>query len=238
MADTDTWTTRIQALLTKAESTEFPEEAEALVAKAQELMTRHAIDEATLAAAGGQSTDTMTTQVVEIDAPYASAKASVLAGIAIANRCKVLSRKSYNGTEYHVFGFASDVAAVEQLFASLLVQASRALIAAPIPERDTARRFRHAFMLSYANRIYQRLVDATAEATAAHEAETSQSTALVLVDRKRQVDEQFAADHPNIRYARKSSSSRAGRTAGTAAANRASLGNQSVGAGARRALGA
>ena len=35
---------RIRGLLAKAESTEFPEEAEALTAKAQELMTRHAVD--------------------------------------------------------------------------------------------------------------------------------------------------------------------------------------------------
>ena len=39
---------RIRALLAKAESTEFPEEAEALTAKAQELMSAHAVDEALL----------------------------------------------------------------------------------------------------------------------------------------------------------------------------------------------
>ncbi|RST20878.1 bifunctional 3'-5' exonuclease/DNA polymerase [Streptomyces sp. WAC04770] len=42
--------TRIRALLAKAEATGFPEEAEALTAKAQELMARHSIDEALLAA--------------------------------------------------------------------------------------------------------------------------------------------------------------------------------------------
>ena len=48
--------TRIRALLAKAEATGFPEEAEALSAKAQELMARHSIDEALIAArdhAGG-----------------------------------------------------------------------------------------------------------------------------------------------------------------------------------------
>lgn len=238
MADTDTWTTRIQALLTKAESTEFPEEAEALVAKAQELMTRHAIDEATLAAAGQATTDTIGQHEVVIDAPYASAKASLLAAVAIANRCKVMSRKgTYGGVTYHLYGFESDVTAVEHLFASLLVQASRALIAAPVPAHDTPRRFRHAFMLTYSVRINQRLVAANAEATTAHEAETGQSTALVLVDRKRQVDEQYAAAYPNIRNSRKSYSSSAGARAGRTAADRATLG-ASVGAGARRALGA
>ncbi|WP_228984453.1 dihydroxy-acid dehydratase, partial [Streptomyces sp. DH12] len=41
---------RIRALLAKAEATGFPEEAEALSAKAQELMARHSVDEALLAA--------------------------------------------------------------------------------------------------------------------------------------------------------------------------------------------
>jgi hypothetical protein len=43
---------RVRALLAKAESTEFPEEAEALSSRAQELMARHSIDDAFLAAAG------------------------------------------------------------------------------------------------------------------------------------------------------------------------------------------
>lgn len=231
---TDTLLTRIQALLTKAESTEFPEEAEALVAKAQDLMTRHAIDEATLAAAGRASTDAITEREVVIEAPYASAKASLLAGIAIANRCKVRRNRITNA--YYLFGFTSDMAIVEQLFASLLVQAARAMAAAPIPDGDTPRRFRHAFMLAYAHRTHQRLVEATTAATADHA--TSQSTALVLVDRARQVDAEYAAAFPNLRTKRHSYSSSAGRTAGRTAADRASLGGPSVGAGARRALGA
>lgn len=40
---------RVRALLAKAESTEFPDEAEALLAKAQALISRHAIDRAAVA---------------------------------------------------------------------------------------------------------------------------------------------------------------------------------------------
>ncbi|MFD0330099.1 DUF2786 domain-containing protein [Streptacidiphilus monticola] len=46
---------RIRALLAKAESTDFPEEAEALSAKAQELMARHSIDAALLSARSGRA---------------------------------------------------------------------------------------------------------------------------------------------------------------------------------------
>src|SRR5260370_42461587 len=43
---------RVRGLLANAESTEFPEEAEALTSRAQELMARHSIDDALLTAAG------------------------------------------------------------------------------------------------------------------------------------------------------------------------------------------
>ena len=46
---------RVRALLAKAESTEFPEEAEALSARAQELMARYSIDYAVLAAGSGDT---------------------------------------------------------------------------------------------------------------------------------------------------------------------------------------
>ncbi|MFD0595252.1 DUF2786 domain-containing protein [Catellatospora coxensis] len=48
---------RIRALLAKAESTGFPEEAEAFTAKAQQLMARHSIDHALIDAATGRATD-------------------------------------------------------------------------------------------------------------------------------------------------------------------------------------
>ena len=46
---------RVRGLLTKAESTEFPAEAEALTAKAQELMARHSIEQAMVEARCGAS---------------------------------------------------------------------------------------------------------------------------------------------------------------------------------------
>jgi hypothetical protein len=49
---------KIRALLAKAEATGYAAEAEALTAKAQHLMTRHAIDEALLLAHNDESADT------------------------------------------------------------------------------------------------------------------------------------------------------------------------------------
>lgn len=235
---TDTWLTRIQALLTKAESTEFPDEAEALVAKAQELMARHSIDESMLAAAGTGPAPTATSTRIIVPGPYASAKASLLTVVGRANGCMVIHLGSGAEVPCEVFGFPVDVEMVESLYASLLIQGASALTSTPVPEYDSPRRFRHAFMLSYAARLGQRLADATAKAQADYETETGQSTALVLVDRSRAVEQALRAEHPNIRMKRTTSSSGAGRRAGTAAADRANLGNPSVGAGARRALNA
>src|SRR3546814_17251954 len=53
----DPWLRRVQAMLAQAESTQFPAEAEALLAKAQELLSRHAIDEEVGRASGRERVD-------------------------------------------------------------------------------------------------------------------------------------------------------------------------------------
>src|SRR4051794_1929180 len=69
---------RIRGLLAKAESTEFPEEAEALTAKAQELMTRYAVDAAVLDTAllgtGVSSAGAVAARRVHVADPYVRAK--------------------------------------------------------------------------------------------------------------------------------------------------------------------
>ena len=77
---------KVRALLQKAESTEFPQEAEALTARAQELIARYNLDEALLEAeAGGVRPDGRTVAVAH---PYAGPKAMLLHVVAEANRCR------------------------------------------------------------------------------------------------------------------------------------------------------
>src|SRR5205807_2396905 len=64
---------RVRALLAKAESTTFPEEAEALSAKAQELMARYAIDRALLGGVG-DGPHGVGGRRIHIDDPYARSK--------------------------------------------------------------------------------------------------------------------------------------------------------------------
>jgi hypothetical protein len=81
---------RVRALLAKAESTTFPEEAEALSAKAQELMARYSIDRALLEATSGLGVDDVSGRRLLIDDPYAKEKSLLLAEVAGANRCKAV----------------------------------------------------------------------------------------------------------------------------------------------------
>src|SRR3546814_722620 len=160
---TDPGLRRVQAMLSKAESTQFPAEAEALLAKAQELMSRHAIDEAMLQSAGRAASDAVTTTVVVTTAPYAGAKASLLGAIAAANHCRVIMQTGGGGERggrtCMLVGHGSDIARVEVLFSALSLHATRAMLAAEVPAHDTPRRFRHTFLLAFAGRIGQRLQD-------------------------------------------------------------------------------
>ena len=163
---------RVRALLAKAESTEFAPEAEAFTAKAQDLMTRHAIDEALLADDAGEAVDVQGIRVL-IDHPYALEKARLLDVIARANR----TRGVWNDFASYMtlLGVATDVEQVEMLFTSALVQATRAMTQAGQQARPSAGErstsFRKAFLSGYATRIGQRLTAASAEATATYGAD-------------------------------------------------------------------
>jgi len=143
---------RVRALLAKAESTSFAEEAEALSAKAQELMGRHALERAVVDA-GTERAPVAATLRLWLDAPYVSAKSSLVHQVAGANRCRAVGLDALDLVT--VVGHTSDLATVELLVTSLLVQADRAMLAErrrTIAGPSRTRSFRHAFLLSYATR--------------------------------------------------------------------------------------
>ncbi|POX49367.1 DUF2786 domain-containing protein [Streptomyces sp. Ru72] len=150
--------TRIRALLAKAEATGYPEEAEALSAKAQELMARHSIDEALLAART-HTGDVPGACRIGVDPPYETAKAVLLDAVAAANRCRAVWHDALGFST--VVGFEPDLEAVELLYTSLLVQATTALTKAEAAQRKGGRKrtktFRQSFLAAYAHRIGDRL---------------------------------------------------------------------------------
>lgn len=164
---------RVRALLAKAESTTYPAEAETYTAKAQELIARHSIDEALLVARGGSAAVVPFARRIGVDHPYESEKASLLAAVAGANRCHTVWSPELGFTT--VFGFDSDIDAVDLLHTSLLVQANRAMSAAEPPGgkagRARLKTFRQSFLVGFAVRIGERLSQASDAAVAAAGAE-------------------------------------------------------------------
>ncbi len=192
--------TRIRALLTKAESTEFPEEAEALSGRAQELMARHSIDQALLEAGSGTRSEPEGRRLA-IDNPYEAPKAVLLDVVAVANRCRMVWHRQLGFST--VFGFAADLGAVELLFTSLLVQATTAMLRAGARRdalgRSRTRSFRQAFLAAYAQRIGERLRATADEATAHAAAESTGKDLLpVLAARDVAVDQAVGAMFPEL----------------------------------------
>ena len=85
--------TRIRGLLTKAESSDYAEEADAFMAKAQELMSRYCIDRTMVEAdAEGGGVPQVDARRVWLEDPYLEAKALLLANVAssepMSGRCR------------------------------------------------------------------------------------------------------------------------------------------------------
>ncbi|MEV3925025.1 DUF2786 domain-containing protein [Actinomadura coerulea] len=213
---------RVRALLAKAESTEFPEEAEALSARAQELMARHSIDHALLAAETGDMSGPDGRRIA-VDSPYEAPKAVLLTVVAEANHCRAIWHRELGFST--VLGFPADLAAVEILFTSLLVQATSAMVHAG-PRRDArgrsrTRSFRHAFLNAYAVRIGERLRGAADRAAAGA---GGKDLLPVLAARDQAVDHAVDTMFPDLARGRAGSvSNYEGWVAGRAAADLASL---------------
>lgn len=221
---------KIQALLAKAEGGTTPEEAEALIGKAQQLMARHAIDEAMLRRTD-HTGEQPTAVELKIDAPYASQKTSLLNVISKTNGVRAVLLSGRGGTVW-LGGFPSDIERVKAMFSSLLIVGQSAMVRerAAHPEvhgRSFASSFWHAFAL----RIGVRLTAATEAAEADAEAEQGHSVALALVDRKGAVDALAAERFERGLVTRKTRFSlNAGATAGDRAGRSANL-SSSLGGG-------
>ena len=205
---------RVRALLAKAESTDFPAEAEAFSAKAQELIARHSIEEVLAATPG----DAPLARRVGVDHPYESEKASLLDAVARANHCHTVWSPELAFST--LFGFDADIDAVELLYTSLLVQANRAM-ARHEPGKGKARikAFRRSFLIAYAQRIGERL-----ERTTRHEIAQHSDLLPVLRSRDLQIQEAVSRAFPRTVRARGSRvDSLEGWESGRAAADQAEL---------------
>lgn len=219
--------TKVRALLAKAESTSFGHEADALTAKAQELMARHAIDEAVAESSGTKSREQPSVRRVAVDDPYVNAKSTLLAVIATANNVRAVWDESH--AFMTLVGFGADLESVDVLFTSLLMQASRSMLAKgrirDARGRSRTRSFRQSFFVAFGQRIHERLVMAARHARETAERDLGRSLLPVLAGRKDEVDEFTARLFPHLTNAKSSSVTNLdGWVAGRAAAEMATLG--------------
>jgi hypothetical protein len=130
---------KIRGLLAKAESTSFAEEADALSAKATELMTRYRIDRSALDLESELQGSEVAGRRIWIDEPYVVPKAMLLGVVARANGCESVRSDLGHST---VVGHPDDIEMTELLFTSLLVQATRQMTVIGEAARADERRVR------------------------------------------------------------------------------------------------
>lgn len=233
----------VRKLLAKADGAATPEEAQAYTAKAVELMARHGIDDALLAAAD-PGRDEIGAQQIAMDDPYSAGKARLLAWVGSALHCRAVLHEAWGGkvASVTVFGFASDRGRVELLYTSLLLQAGSQLVRQrPSRPGESVAAYRRSWLHGFAVEVHNRLLAAEAGAVAERspvQPPGGRSVALVLADRSRLVDRAYAEAFPRVGGARRSALSGSGFGAGAAAGQRADLGRGTVGPTRARALGA
>jgi hypothetical protein len=212
---------KIRALLAKAESTTFPDEAEALTSKAQELMSRHAVDAALLHGNRARPIG----RRVGIDDPYAEAKALLLQVVAGANGCRAVWSKDISAST--VVGYSDQLALVELLYTSLLTQGTTSLVAAGRSDRSRRQPgFRRAFLHAYAIRLGERLDETERRVEAEAVDEHGSGLVPVLAARRSAVDEAVDELFPRVEKGRGARFDVRGWVAGQKAADQADLGHR------------
>lgn len=246
---------RVEKLLAKAADPGCTEpEREAFQAKAFQLMQEHRISEAQL---GGHldADDVLGTYPLgDFNGIYGRVRLQMVNSVASAFDVQIFWRGYGNKRSLYGYGFKSDADRVVTLTNRLLADADVRAKGLTVHQDDVTMlnpddgsyyrsekgalqaavvRERRGFYLGYADAVRSRLRTATAAATSAHAEEVgaaaSQSAALVLVDRKRQVNEGFRAAHPNLSTAGGlNSAGGSGHSAGYSAGSRADLSSQNT----------
>lgn len=245
----------VDNMLQRAAGLESPAEAEAMAAKAQQLMTKYAIDEAVLAAArlaAGQTDEAP--KVVAVKIPFEGIFRKDLAALvhylAEVNTCRSiyvdLERSKPHQRVVTVVGLEADVKRIAELNTLLGIQRQRALNAFMTAtyggvrlEKMRAFKIRREFIHAYAQGVWAKL-DA-ARKTAQQTAETehgSTSVALALRSKDDVVAAAFSELFPEVRTVKRrvSSGGVEARRAGFDAGRSADVGQTRVSTGDRRAL--
>jgi hypothetical protein len=226
---------RIKKLLVKAAAEGCTKaEAEALTARAAEMMAKYGIARALLADKD-PNTDRMVDFKFEVEGAYPKAMANLVNGIAKAFRCQVIQIGQYPNLTLHIVGFESDCERVEIMFTSLDLQMTNALLQDVPDGTPQIDRVSEGYCMVYAGAVVARL-QARERLTRDEAKAEGTGTELVLVRREDQVKGRFRSLYPNTTVVR-SSYDRSASGKAYAAAQRADLGGTRVGGRAKAAIG-
>ncbi|AMJ44273.1 DUF2786 domain-containing protein [Corynebacterium stationis] len=167
---------KIQGLLAKAESTQFEDEADALIAKAQNLRQQYRIDKVL------EELETSAEEVVavrvRIAAPWVKHQMSLLSSVACANGGTAVLLSDLGICT--VLATRDDAEHIVDLFSSLnrhrawfMTNSEGAKLAA---EEGQTASYRRSFMLAYAGKIHELLHEANIAAAQQHQESTNNST--------------------------------------------------------------
>jgi hypothetical protein len=239
----------VAKLLRKAEGTDNEAEAQTFYAKAQALITRHALDELEIRAAmgdeGQRPEEPVEQEFIEVGAGcYFVADCTLWTVVANANTCKVLVSKRYKNRRtgvvdpggVYLIGRASDRTNVKLLMASLNLTVAKNtrtlpdhLKGAKVWDKEVWRR---SFRESFANVIGRRLVESRTQAA------EERSLLPALIDQNARVDDYVAETFGQVRESRsRTKTDGHGWSAGADAARRADVGGVRVGQGSAGSLG-
>jgi hypothetical protein len=231
---------RVRKLLNKAEADGVTvAEAQALTAKAAELMAKYGIDRALLGKLRPE-TDGPGDRKIDVDNPWARVQAHLLCGIAAAYRCQaVLLPRKGPGTRIHLFGFRSDLERTDVLYTSLLLQMWQGLGQAEVPAWSRSpRAWRRSWLLGFISAVVSRVRAAEA---AALKTETDrpmgegQTLTLVLADRRQVIMRNITQAYPETRKTQMTYSG-SGYGAGYTEGQKADIGGKGVGRKGQGAL--
>ena len=244
---------KVRKLLAQAEDPAATvHEAQSFTAKAQQLMSKYAIDLAMVTDA--ERIDEVVQKGWRIDGPYAAHKVSIVNAVGRANDCRAIYSELDGAAKYiEVVGFPGDVDWVQTLSGSLTLQMMTGMAAAreQRPDWVHGRTWAVGFAEGFVDEIGTRLQQARRQAMAAAAedeerrreaadwqgdgtsisgAEPRKSVELVLVAKAAQVDDEYRVRFPHVRnvsrYTRLASWS--GYEPGRAAGRRASMARGAV----------
>lgn len=228
MSDNSQMIERVRKLFAKAESTTSQHEAEALFAKAYELLAKYGIEEA-MARGESDESGEIVTWTFTAKGSYKLDQIHLVYGIARALHCDGLR----SGDNVILYGAKRHLDRVEMLAGFLVAYLLVNLATLPTPLGVHATTYRKSAMTAFQRTVAQRLREA--EASAMDEAGDRAGTELVLVSDLEKASEAMRAANPRLRAGARRTCSSVGYEAGVSHGQRVDLGGSKL-AGSRLAL--